>query len=219
MSQYSPVDAAPYTQQLKASFLAEYSVETFQKNEVETLFWLVESLLKRNPQCIGGIMLQSLYDTLLELHQDQISLNPSRKQASVLLAPYFDSGWIGVQLCKSYRGYRDAAVKAGKIKSARPTLVYEQDRFEWVDSFSIHKHSFDPFGKNGRGKIRGSYCVAELPSGRLMVTHFTMDELMQTYHYKQVSESAWQEFFEGMLLAKTVRLSEKSWAESGEFLN
>lgn len=219
MSQYTQKDAVRYAQQLKRNFKAEYETSEYSPQELEMLFNMIESLLKENINAIGYFHLQSIEDVLKELHEDKISLNPNRRQAGVCLAPYYDTGLVGAQLCKSYRGYRDAAVKAGRILSARPTLVYENDSFEWIDSFTVPRHSYDPFSPNSRGAIRGSYCVTELVDHQLLVTTFTYDELMQTSQFVQVASGAWQDFFTAMLLAKSVRLSEKSWPSAQGVMN
>ncbi|AEH16292.1 recombinase RecT [Shewanella baltica] len=210
---YTPADAGLYLQQLSNEFHAAYPNNGFAQVELNILFNQLHSILIRSPQQIGSINLHSIFDTMTELTSAGISLNPNRKQASIVLGPYYDTGWLGVNLCMTYRGLRDAAAKAGIIRSARPSIVFEFDDFQWIDTFTPPDHQYDPFSKK-RGLIRGAYCVAELAGGGLCVTHFAMDELMMTYEYRQVASRAWDEFFTGMLLAKTVRLSEKFWSNA-----
>ncbi|MCS6128788.1 MULTISPECIES: recombinase RecT [Shewanella] len=212
-TRYTSADAAHYVQHLCVEFDTAYPNNNFPYSELNILFAQLQRLLMLNPSQIGWVNIHSVFDVMTELTQAQISLNPNRKQASILLGAYYDSGWLGVQLCWTYRGYRDAAAKAGIIRSARPVIVYEADDFQWIDSFTPPRHQYDPFSKN-RGNIRGAYCVAELAGGGVCVTHFTFDDLMTTFEHRQVATRAWNEFFVGMILAKTVRLSEKAWSEA-----
>lgn len=94
-TRYTSADAAHYVQHLCVEFDTAYPNNNFPYSELNILFAQLQRLLMLNPSQIGWVNIHSVFDVMTELTQAQISLNPNRKQASILLGAYYDSGWLG----------------------------------------------------------------------------------------------------------------------------
>lgn len=137
-----------------------------------------------------------------------LSLDPSRQYSYLTLRRgqlIFDVG---------YRGLIKLAVDEGLIRSAKPELVYEKDRFEYRGPSNLPLHQCaDIFGD--RGRIVGAYCESRLANGDLMIEVMKESEFIEISMNNPKSDAWKKDFSSGEMRKKTiVKRAAKWWYNS-----
>lgn len=168
---------------------------------------LDDDFFKKNRICNSSII-----QTLRDLKNSNISLNPRTRQSTVMITCNMKTGLFEINLYPTYIGLRDIAVGKGVIVNAVASLVYSDDTFVWHGNSEAPVHTYDPFAAN-RGELRGGICRATLPNGELIVSAINRDELEKSFRLAQSSESKllWKERTDQMLLAKILRFASCDW--------
>ena len=143
-----------------------------------------------------------------------LSLNPA--QGLAYLVPRYTNKQKRVLLDISYKGLVDLAVKTGTIVWAKPELVYENDQFEFRGMSEKPLHRFNPFATD-RGEVVGGYCIAEMPSGHLLVDAMSkadMDKIRDSSEAAKKGAGPWVQWEDQMQLKSVIKRASKWWPRS-----
>lgn len=126
-----------------------------------------------------------------------------------------------VTLDISYRGLIAIGVEAGAILCAKAELVCKDDgHFAYKGGFQEPEHEFDPFlSLAERGEVRGGYCVAVLPSGRVIVEAMSrsdMDKIKCSSEAFKKKLGPWVDWEDQMQLKSIVKRAYKWWPQPSQ---
>lgn len=148
-----------------------------------------------------------------------LSLNPNQGLAYLVPRRLRKNEDPKIMLDISYRGLITIGVETGAILCAKPELVYENDKhFAYKGAFQRPEHVFDPFlSPKDRGVVRGGYCIAELPSGGVLVEAMSrsdMDKIRDKSEAFQKGFGSWIEWEDQMQLKSIVKRGSKWWPKN-----
>lgn len=158
---------------------------------------------------------ESLKQAVINVAAIGLSLSPIHKQA--YLVPR--KGRVCLDI--SYQGFKDLATSRGAILSTKAVLVCEKDEFEYLGEFTQPRHKMDPF--INRGEIRGGYCIANLPTGAVMVDFMSLGEIYnirdrsegyKAYVDKKAKTTVWVTDEREMIKKTLIRRAYKSWPKT-----
>ena len=121
-----------------------------------------------------------------------------------------------VMLDISYRGLITIGVETGAIRWAKAELVYEKDQFTYKGPAEKPDHFCDPFSTD-RGTVRGGYCIAEIPSGGVLVEPMSkadMDKIRDSSEAFKKGLGPWVNWEDQMQLKSVVKRASKWWPKS-----
>lgn len=145
-----------------------------------------------------------------------LSLNPNQGLAYLVPRRLKRGEDPKVMLDISYRGLITIGVETGAIRWAKAELVYEKDKFTYKGPADKPEHFCDPFSTE-RGSVRGGYCIAELPSGGVLVEPMSIADMNKI---RDVSEAfkkgfgPWVDWQDQMQLKSIVKRASKWWPKS-----
>lgn len=145
-----------------------------------------------------------------------LSLNPNQGLAYLVPRRLKRGEDPKVMLDISYRGLITIGVETGAIRWAKAELVYEKDKFTYKGPADKPEHFCDPFSTE-RGAVRGGYCIAELPSGGVLVEPMSIADMNKI---RDVSEAfkkgfgPWVDWQDQMQLKSIVKRASKWWPKS-----
>lgn len=145
-----------------------------------------------------------------------LTLNPNQGLAYLVPRRLRKNEDPKVMLDISYRGLITIGVDTGAILCAKAELVCENDKhFAYKGSFEKPEHDFDPFlSPNERGPVRGGYCIAELPSGSVLVEAMSktdMDKIRDCSEAYKKGFGSWVDWEDQMQLKSIVKRGSKWW--------
>lgn len=148
-----------------------------------------------------------------------LSLNPSQGLAYLVPRRLNKNEDPKIVLDISYRGLISIAVDTGAILCAKPELVCENDaHFAYKGAFQKPEHVFDPFkSPQERGQVRGGYCIAELPSGGVLVEAMSrsdMDKIRDKSEAFKKGFGSWIEWEDQKQLISVVKRASKWWPKN-----
>ena len=149
--------------------------------------------------------LDSLKDSMLNVASIGLSLNPALSHAYLIPR--------GGEVCLdiSYQGIISLATKNGALDCVTAELFCEGEEF-LLQCDKAPIHSFNPFTRSQH--ILGVYCVSYLPSGHVITTTMSVDELNEI---KKLSlgaskpSSPWNKFFGEMAKKCVIKRASKLW--------
>lgn len=145
-----------------------------------------------------------------------VTLNPARQLA--YLVPRDGRVILDV----SYRGLIQVAVDEGAILWAKAEVVREKDHFDYRGPAQAPEHRFNPFDKD-RGEIVGAYCLAQLPSGAMLVEAMPIDEIWKvrdcSMAYARGRKGPWVDFPEEMIKKTVIKRASKTWPHTNRLAN
>lgn len=137
-----------------------------------------------------------------------ITLNPARQLA--YLVPRDGRVILDV----SYRGLIQVAADEGAILWAKAEVVRENDHFDYRGPAQAPEHRFNPFDTD-RGEIVGAYCLAQLPSGAMLVEAMPIDEIWKvrdrSMAFVKKHKGPWVDFPEEMIKKTVIKRASKTW--------
>ena len=137
-----------------------------------------------------------------------VTLNPVRQLA--FLVPRDGRVILDV----SYRGLIQVAADEGAILWAKAEIVRENDHFDYRGPAQAPDHCFNPFDTD-RGEIVGAYCLAQLPSGAILVEAMPIDEIWKardrSMAYAKKRKGSWVDFPEEMIKKTVIKRASKTW--------
>lgn len=142
-----------------------------------------------------------------------LSLNPNQGLAYLVPRRLRSNEDPKVMLDISYRGLISIGVETGAILWAKPELVHENDEFTYKGPAEKPLHNLDPFDTD-RGAVRGGYCIAELPSGGVLVEAMSkadMDKIRDKSEAYKKGFGPWVEWEDQMQLKSIVKRASKWW--------
>lgn len=145
-----------------------------------------------------------------------LTLNPNQGLAYLVPRRLRKDEDAVVMLDISYRGLIAIGVETGAIRWAKAELVYEKDQFTYKGPAEKPDHFCDPFSTE-RGAVRGGYCIAELPSGGVLVEPMSKADMNKI---RDVSEAfkkgvgPWVDWEDQMQLKSVVKRASKWWPKS-----
>lgn len=142
-----------------------------------------------------------------------LTLNPNQGLAFLVPRRLRRNEDAKVMLDISYRGLIAIGVETGAIRWAKAELVYEKDQFSYKGPAEKPDHVCDPFSTD-RGSIRGGYCIAELPSGGVLVEAMSkadMDKIRDVSEAFKKGFGPWVDWAEQMMLKSIVKRASKFW--------
>jgi len=146
-----------------------------------------------------------------------LSLNPNQGLAYLVPRRLRSNEDPKVMLDISYRGLISIGVESGAIHWAKPELVYSNDKkFIYKGPAQIPEHDFDPFDTD-RGDVRGGYCIAELPTGGVLVEAMSkadMDKIRNKSEAFKKGFGPWKDWEDQMQLKSIVKRASKWWPMS-----
>jgi len=145
-----------------------------------------------------------------------LTLNPNQGLAYLVPRRLRRNEGAKVMLDISYRGLIAIGVETGAIRWAKAELVYENDEFTYNGPADKPDHKCDPFSTD-RGAIRGGYCLAELPSGGVLVEAMSkadMDKIRDVSEAFKKGFGPWVDWAEQMMLKSIVKRASKWWPMS-----
>lgn len=145
-----------------------------------------------------------------------LSLNPQQGLAYLVPRRLKRNEDPKVMLDISYRGLITIGVETGAIRWAKAELVYEQDKFIYKGPAEKPEHFCDPFSTE-RGLVRGGYCIAELPSGGVLVEAMSkadMDKIRDVSEAFKKGFGPWVDWADQMQLKSIVKRASKWWPKS-----
>lgn len=145
-----------------------------------------------------------------------LTLNPNQGLAFLVPRRLKSGEDARVMLDISYRGLIAVAVETNSILWAKAELVYEKDQFLYKGPAEKPEHICDPFSTD-RGSIRGGYCIAELPSGGVLVEAMSkadMDKVRDISEAFKKGWGPWIDWAEQMMLKSIVKRASKWWPSS-----
>lgn len=145
-----------------------------------------------------------------------LTLNPNQGLAYLVPRRLSKGEEPKIMLDISYRGLISIGVETGAILCAKAELVYENDtHFAYKGAFQKPEHIFDPFlSPADRGAVRGGYCIAELPSGGVLVDAMSksdMDKIRDKSEAFKKGAGSWVEWEDQMQLKSTTKRASKWW--------
>ena len=142
-----------------------------------------------------------------------LSLNPNQGLAYLIPRRLRSSEDPKVMLDISYRGLIAIGAETGSIIWAKPELVHVEDEFVYKGVAEKPIHNFDPFDTD-RGDVRGGYCIAELPSGGVLVEAMSkadMDKIRNKSEAYKQGFGPWKDWEDQMQLKSIVKRAYKWW--------
>jgi recombination protein RecT len=142
-----------------------------------------------------------------------LSLNPNQGLAYLVPRRLRSNEDPKVMLDISYRGLIAIGVETGSIVWAKPELVHVKDEFVYKGPAEKPLHNLDPFATD-RGAVRGGYCIAELPSGGVLVEAMSkadMDKIRNKSEAFKKGFGPWVEWEDQMQLKSIVKRAYKWW--------
>ena len=137
-----------------------------------------------------------------------VTLNPARQLA--FLVPR--KGRIILDV--SYRGLIQIAADEGSILWAKAEIVRERDHFEYRGPAQAPDHKFNPFDTD-RGEIVGAYCLAQVPTGAILVEAIPIAEILKirdlSMAYAKKKKGPWVDFPEEMIKKTIIKRASKTW--------
>jgi recombination protein RecT len=126
----------------------------------------------------------------------------------------------------SYRGLIDIAIRSRAVNLVTVKAVYANDIFRFRGDHAQPEHVYDPFMPvEDRGELRGTYSVAHLAIGMLLVTPVRAEDIyaarslsMAWARGKTGSKGPWESHFEAMALKTCVKITRKYWPMSSPVL-
>jgi recombination protein RecT len=145
-----------------------------------------------------------------------LSLNPNQGLAYLVPRRLNRNEEPKVMLDISYRGLISIGVETGAILCAKSEIVHENDtHFAYKGAFQKPEHTFDPFlSPEDRGQVRGGYCIAELPSGGVIVEAMSksdMDKIKKTSEAFKKGFGPWIDWEDQMQLKTVTKRASKWW--------
>ena len=145
-----------------------------------------------------------------------LSLNPNQGLAYLVPRRLRSDEDQKIMLDISYRGLISIGVETGAILCAKAELVCENDLdFVYKGAFEKPKHNFDPFlAPSERGNVRGGYCIAELPTGGVLVEAMSktdMDKIRNKSEAYKKGFGPWKDWEDQMQLKSIVKRAYKWW--------
>lgn len=150
-----------------------------------------------------------------------LTLNPNQGLAYLVPRRLRKNEDPKVMLDISYRGLITIGVETGAIRWAKAELVYEQDQFTYKGPAEKPVHICDPFSTE-RGAVRGGYCIAELPSGGVLVEPMSkadMDKIRDVSEAFKKGLGPWVDWESQMQLKSVVKRASKWWPKSSTRLS
>lgn len=145
-----------------------------------------------------------------------LTLNPNQGLAYLVPRRLRKNEDPKVMLDISYRGLITIGVETGAIRWAKAELVYEKDQFTYKGPAEKPEHFCDPFSTE-RGAVRGGYCIAELPSGGVLVEPMSkadMDKIRGASEAFKKGLGPWVDWEDQMQLKSVVKRGSKWWPKS-----
>lgn len=120
-----------------------------------------------------------------------------------------------IMLDISYRGLVKIATDTGSISWSKSELVYSNDHFKFRGPAQLPIHEFDAFAPiEERGKFRGGYNIAKLPSGDHLVTPVRAEKIFQIRDSSEAfkkDKGPWVNWAEEMYLKTITKRARKDW--------
>ncbi|MCP1515638.1 RecT family recombinase [Pseudomonas rhodesiae] len=120
-----------------------------------------------------------------------------------------------IMLDISYRGLVKIATDTGSISWSKSELVYSNDHFKFRGPAQLPVHEFDAFAPiEERGKFRGGYNIAKLPSGDHLVTPVRAEKIFQIRDSSEAfkkDKGPWMNWAEEMYLKTITKRARKDW--------
>lgn len=143
-----------------------------------------------------------------------LSLNPYKREA--YLVPRKVKSTMKICLDPSYIGYMNMFINIGAIQWCATEIHRQKDDFTWLGFDEKPAHRFDP--SEDRGRIKGCYVCAKLPSGDILSNYMKIDEIYRIrdrYSESWKSEnriySPWVTNEEAMIKKTVVRNAKTFW--------
>ena len=177
----------------------------------ECLFARQQLLKNRYTLEVAAVNPNSLQAAILSIAAIGISLNPANQHA--YLVPR--DGAICLDI--SFQGLKKLATDSGAILWAKVELVYENDTFKWRGPAEAPMHEADPF--DGRGAMKGGYCLAKLPDGTILTEVMPVAEINKirdTSKAFQKKSGPWVNYYEEMAKKTIIKRAYKSWPQTGD---
>lgn len=127
----------------------------------------------------------------------------------------------------SYRGLIDIAIRSRAVNLVTVKAVYSNDLFRYRGDHVQPEHVYDPFMTvEERGELRGTYSVAHLAIGMLLVTPVRAEDIYAARAMSAAwakakpgkSKGPWESHPEAMALKTCVKISRKYWPMSSPVL-
>jgi len=127
----------------------------------------------------------------------------------------------------SYRGLIDIAIRSRAVNLVTVKAVYSNDLFRFRGDHAQPEHVYDPFMPvEERGDLRGTYSVAHLAIGMLLVTPVRAEDIYAARAMSAAwskakqgkSKGPWESHPEAMALKTCVKISRKYWPLSSPVL-
>lgn len=127
----------------------------------------------------------------------------------------------------SYRGLIDIAIRSRAVNLVTVKAVYSNDLFRFRGDHAQPEHVYDPFMPvEDRGELRGTYSVAHLAIGMLLVTPVRAEDIYAARAMSAAwsrakpgkSRGPWETHPEPMALKSCVKISRKYWPMSSPLL-
>lgn len=145
-----------------------------------------------------------------------LTLNPNQGVAYLVPRRLRKDDEAKVMLDISYRGLISIGVETGAIRWAKAELVYTNDVFAYKGPAEKPHHECDPFSAD-RGDLRGGYCIAELPTGGVLVDHMSkkdMDKIRDSSEAYKKGVGPWVYWEDQMQLKSIVKRASKWWPKT-----
>ena len=145
-----------------------------------------------------------------------LTLNPNQGLAYLVPRRTSSNEPPKVTLDISYRGLITIGVETGAILWAKAELVYENDQFIYRGPAEKPEHICDPFDLD-RGEVRGGYCIAQLPSGGVLVETMSkkdMDKIRDSSEAYKKGFGPWKSWEDQMQLKSIAKRASKWWPKT-----
>ncbi|MCE2571671.1 recombinase RecT [Motilimonas eburnea] len=122
----------------------------------------------------------TIFHAFMQAMELGLTLDPRKQQCYLTsVTNPQNPAQVKCQIEIGYRGYLLVATRAGVIVRADAAVVYAKDEFEYYGPYEKVKHvvktlSTDP---SARGAIDGGYVMAKTPSGSILTTTMSAQEL------------------------------------------
>lgn len=148
---------------------------------------------------------ESIRNAIVNVAACGLTLNPAMKLA--YLVPRKGVCCLDI----SYIGLTQIAVESGSVLAVKAEIVRTNDPFEYNGPFKAPTHKFNPLDTNdSRGQIKGSYAMAQLANGAMVVDVLNNEEITKIRSLSKANSGPWFDWFEEMVKKSAIKRNLKS---------
>ncbi len=155
--------------------------------------------------------LNSVRQSLYSLAETHGTFDPFLKTAYYKVRFDNKSGKYLMNMALNYKGKVHLAKLNGLVKTVKPALVCDKDKFTYNGKNMVPDHVYPQLATlSERGKVKGAYCTTTRPDGEIIVTFVNETELEQLKGMAETLEIH-QQWPAKMLMKSAINQAEREW--------